>query len=169
MPRTGRPPKPVELKRKLGNPGKRRLPNPITAIAPVTVLEIAKPDAPSRGDELTEAILAAGGAAWIGQTDRLGLLAMLRDGWDERSRLRSALYDPPEFIEELDPKSRLSWIVTTRRDLRDMEKQITAWLSLLGLTPSDRSRLGVAEVKAQTKLEDLHARRDARLARSRGG
>jgi hypothetical protein len=30
---------------------------------------------------------------------------------------------------------------------------------LLGFTPSDRSRLGLAEVKAKTKLEELMERR----------
>jgi len=32
---------------------------------------------------------------------------------------------------------------------------IVSNLSLLGFTPADRSKLGVAEVKAQTKLEEL--------------
>lgn len=42
-----------------------------------------------------------------------------------------------------------------RRGLRELDKQIVSNLSLLGFTPSDRSRLGVAEVKAATKLEAL--------------
>ena len=32
-------------------------------------------------------------------------------------------------------------------------------LSLLGFTPSDRSKLGLAEVKAKSKLEELMERR----------
>ena len=34
-------------------------------------------------------------------------------------------------------------------------------LSLLGFTPTDRSRLGVAEVKRETKIEELIAKRNA--------
>jgi hypothetical protein len=46
--------------------------------------------------------------------------------------------------------------------LRELEKNITNSLSLLGFTPTDRSRLGVAEVKAKSKLEELRAKRDQR-------
>jgi hypothetical protein len=36
---------------------------------------------------------------------------------------------------------------------------IQSGLGLLGFTPTDRSRLGVAEVKAKSKLEELMERR----------
>jgi hypothetical protein len=45
-----------------------------------------------------------------------------------------------------------------RKALRELDRQLVANLSLLGFTPTDRSRLGVAEVKRQSKLEDLKAR-----------
>jgi hypothetical protein len=44
---------------------------------------------------------------------------------------------------------------TMRRGLRELDRQIISNLSLLGFTPSDRSRLGVAEVKAKSKLEQM--------------
>lgn len=50
--------------------------------------------------------------------------------------------------------------------LDELEKRIAAWLAALGLTPADRSRLGVAEVKARSKLEAL---RDRRASRGRAG
>ena len=46
--------------------------------------------------------------------------------------------------------------------LLETEKLIQSSLSLLGFTPSDRSRLGLAEVKAKSKLEELMDRRAAR-------
>jgi hypothetical protein len=49
-----------------------------------------------------------------------------------------------------------------RRGLRDLDRLIVSNLSLLGFTPSDRSKLGVAEVKAQTKLEELIAKKASR-------
>jgi hypothetical protein len=49
-----------------------------------------------------------------------------------------------------------------RRGLRDLDRLIVSNLSLLGFTPSDRSKLGVAEVKAQTKLEELMAKKASR-------
>jgi hypothetical protein len=39
--------------------------------------------------------------------------------------------------------------------LSTVQGDIIKNLSLLGLTPSDRSKLGVAEVKARGKLEEL--------------
>ena len=50
-----------------------------------------------------------------------------------------------------------------RRGLRELDKQIVSNLSLLGFTPSDRTRLGVAEVKAQSKLEELMERKASRV------
>jgi hypothetical protein len=42
-----------------------------------------------------------------------------------------------------------------RRGLRELEKSIYSNLSLLGFTPTDRTRLGVAEVKKMSRLEEL--------------
>ena len=47
--------------------------------------------------------------------------------------------------------------------LNDVEKLISGNLSLLGFTPSDRSRLGVAEVRAYSKIDELRARREELL------
>jgi hypothetical protein len=46
--------------------------------------------------------------------------------------------------------------------LLETEKLIQTSLSLLGFTPSDRSKLGLAEVKAKSKLEELMERRASR-------
>ena len=43
--------------------------------------------------------------------------------------------------------------------LLETEKLLQTGLGLLGFTPTDRSRLGVAEVKAKSKLEELMERR----------
>lgn len=45
--------------------------------------------------------------------------------------------------------------------LRTLEALITRWESLCGFTPSDRSRLGMAEVKRMSQLDELRAKRDA--------
>jgi hypothetical protein len=49
-----------------------------------------------------------------------------------------------------------------RRALRDLDKAILSSLSLLGFDPTSRSRLGLAEVKAASKLEQMQAARDKR-------
>ena len=67
---------------------------------------------------------------------------------DERWNLRA------QVLQSEDPKMR--------RNLNALTKMIVENLSLLGFTPADRTRLGVAEVKAQSKLEEHMMRRNER-------
>lgn len=160
----GPAPQPTERKRMLGNPGKRRLPpSNLVALGPVvipTALSIED------GDDLVGALLAGPASAWIHEPDRAGILQLLRDGWDRR---RSLLDDIAENGESYMAAGQ-SGVRYYRRPetiaLDELEKRIAAWLAALGLTPADRSRLGVAEVKARSKLEAL---RDRRASRGRAG
>ena len=61
------------------------------------------------------------------------------------TRLRAALDD------EFTPAGWKAYI--------DAVKEYRSCLSLLGLSPSDRARLGIAEVKARSKLEEMMDRR----------
>lgn len=152
----GRPAKPTELKRRLGNPGHRPLPKSVVALARADS-PAAWADLPATGVELFQRMLDYGAASWISQTD-YPTLSLLAAGWDEAAELR-------EEIKSYTLKERHERR-TARAELRELEKRITQWLSLLGFTPTDRARLGVAEVKARTKLEELADRRAKRLARS---
>jgi hypothetical protein len=49
-----------------------------------------------------------------------------------------------------------------RSGLRELERSIVGQLGLLGFSPSDRARLGLAEVKKESKLEEIIRRREAR-------
>lgn len=80
--------------------------------------------------------------SWISSTSDRTLVAITCQNLDERESLREALLSNPD-----DRRIRTS--------LREVEKQILTNLGLLGFTPSDRSRLGVAEVKKESKLEEL--------------
>lgn len=153
----GRLPTPVERKRLLGNPGKRKLPS-----ANVIALESLRADVidgNTPGDALVRSILDSPASAWIAEPDRLALLVLVRDAWNERARLRSV-------ASELSGWEAGRYTPAAILRLAQVEKELTTWLSQLGLTPTDRSRLGVAEVKARTKLEAL---RERRAARSRAG
>lgn len=48
--------------------------------------------------------------------------------------------------------------------VRQLEAQITRWESLCGFTPSDRSRLGMAEVQRVSKLDAFLSRRSGRAS-----
>lgn len=161
MPRTGRPPVPAERKRARGNPGKRALPAKAEVVALPAAAGVPEPER-----ELGPVGLAlwgrvwANGSRWISPATDLDLVLVVCEQLDEREALRRALMDPPD--EPDDPKDRwkaLALVVDMRRQLRDLEKAIVGNLSLLGFTPTDRARLGVAEVKAATMLQQLQSGR----------
>jgi hypothetical protein len=145
----GRPSKPVEQKRMLGNPGKRALPTASLEIAMVS--EIPQPSRPllKYGQELWEKVWGMG-ATWISVNTDSELLLMTCEMIDERWNLRV------KVMQTDDPR--------LRRGLRELDRQIVSNLSLLGFTPADRSKLGVAEVKAVSKLEELMLRKANRVA-----
>ena len=87
------------------------------------------------------------GLTWVSDTTDMELLTMTCEMVDERWNLRVKVMQSDD--------------ATMRRGLRELDRQIISNLSLLGFTPSDRSRLGVAEVKKQTKIEELIAKRNA--------
>lgn len=138
----GRPSKPIEQKRLLGNPGRRPLPDTSAIQVLPGISEIPEPSRPllKYGRELWDKIWQQG-LNWISPNTDAELLLMTCEMIDERWNLRI------KVMQSDDAKMR--------RGLRELDKQIVSNLSLLGFTPSDRSRLGVAEVKAATKLEAL--------------
>jgi hypothetical protein len=146
----GNPPKPIELKRKLGNPGKQALPKESDVILIPAISEIPVPSRQlfDAGLVLWNRIWSMG-QLWISPNTDIELLLMTCEMLDERVRLRTYVWNTPDAWRE-------------RKALRELEKNITNSLSLLGFTPTDRSRLGIAEVKAKSKLEELRARRDNR-------
>lgn len=147
MAQMGRPAVPTERKRALGNPGKRKLPDEKTITMIPAAEERPEPPRPllKYGQELWDRVWNAG-TPWISPNTDIELLTMTCEMIDERWNLRV------KVMQTDDAKMR--------RGLRELDRQIVTNLGLLGFTPSDRSRLGLAEVKAKTKLEELLARRE---------
>jgi hypothetical protein len=84
------------------------------------------------------------GQTWLSPSTDIELLLMTCEMIDERWNLRI------KVLQDNRPEER--------RGLRELDKQIVNNLSLLGFTPTDRSRLGVAEVKRVSKLEELRGK-----------
>lgn len=140
MPRTGRPPKPTEQKRRTGNPGKRALPPQVSlAVVPAVELDPIELDPGATIAEVIEA-----GRVWLAATDTTAM-ALLRESLEERASLREVV------MATQSPDAR--------KALRDLDKQIIGQLSALGFDPSARARLGLAEVKAASTLEKLKGAR----------
>lgn len=145
----GRPRKPVEQKRKTGNPGGRKLPD----LKNVISLPQVKGDAPlhlsEAGAKMWVEVRAM--APWIATTDGK-LLIELCEKTDRKYALQSKL-NASEFVLFTD--KGYAYANPLFSMLNTTENDIVKLLSLLGLTPIDRSKLGVAEVTTKGKLAQL--------------
>jgi hypothetical protein len=134
--RGGRPPTPTERKRKLGNPGKRPLPeqSPLKAVAPVdsSVADLTV-------EQAVERSIRAG--HWLAESDALSVV-MLREAMEFYVDLRH------------NPQARPA-------DVLAAMKQVGSFGADCGFTPGERARLGLAEVTARSKLDEIAARRKA--------
>lgn len=142
-----------ESKRLLGNPGKRSIPSPLRVVPRAEVTTDAPHSLLDDGAQEWRHVLAH--CEWIAPSD-LRNLRLYCEAIDRRNHLLAEL-------------ASQGWVLYTDKGyayqnpaagaLATTEAQITKWLSLLGLTPSDRTRLGVAEVKAQSTLDKIRAGR----------
>jgi hypothetical protein len=128
------------------------MPNENSVVLLQQVEETPEPPRPllKYGNDLWERVWSMG-ATWVSDKTDLELLTMTCEMVDERWNLRVKVMQSDD--------------TAMRRGLRELDRQIVSNLSLLGFTPSDRSRLGVAEVKAKSKLEELMDRRATRSER----
>lgn len=83
---------------------------------------------------------------WVSKNSDLVLLALICEQLDERDILRAFVLDNVDAWRE-------------RASLRKLEEQISQNLSKMVMTPIDRLKAGVQEVKRQSKLEALLAKR----------
>ena len=160
----GRPPKPIETKTRIGNPGQRGQPIQSIRLLPVT-------DVPTPPKELQRVGKASWEhyfrttttpkGSWIRPSD-YPLLTRLCEAHDERAALKKIIAKEGRFTG-----GSMGQTVThpAVEQLRALEQQMTRWESLLGLTPVDRSRLGLMILAAEAEGSKL----DAFLSRGRSG
>ena len=134
------PAKPIEQKRLLGNPGRKPLPDKVTTISleggrvePLRELEQA-------GQQLWDSVFNYA-ELWISPRTDVHLLQRTREQLDPREQIKPAIASSDD------------WHLF--KQLNDLERLVSSNLGLLGFTPSDRSRLGLAEIKAKSRLQEL--------------
>lgn len=88
------------------------------------------------------------GATWLAELVDAEQVLILCEQADERAALRVKVLRDGEWRE--------------RAALRALDAQIMQGLALLGFNPVDRSRLGVAEVKRVSAVEDFLSRKKNR-------
>ena len=131
----GPKPKPVEQHRRAGTFRPDR-----HSAAALAVVAPVEPVAPFEADpETALAAVLADGVHWLARTD-LPALTLLRQLLEERTGLRVGA---------------LAGSTEDRKALRDLDKQVMSLMGDLGFNPAARARLGLAEVKAKSKLEEL--------------
>lgn len=141
------PPKPIEQKRLLGNPGKRAMPSEQNVIALERSDFAPEPLRPlgELGQEFWDEAWNKG-QLWLARTDAW-LVQLTAEMFDERESLKEILADR---VARGDTEA---W--RDRRQLRDLERSMISNLSLMAYTPVDRSRYGLAEVKAKSKFAEF--------------
>lgn len=145
----GRPPKPAELKRVTGNPGKRKM----NDLAVVTILPMAD-EIPAPPENLGENGVELWNRAWDAAIT-----------WLSPSSDRNAIENAARLADTLATARAKYHATLDAADLRalvQINKSYTDALSSLGFDPTSRSRLGVAEVKKMSALDQLLAKRQAR-------
>jgi P27 family predicted phage terminase small subunit len=168
--RDGRPAKPTEAKRALGNPGKRKMapaPTPETALA---VISDRIPDPPDKLGDVGRDVwryVWEGGRRWLSEAQDAVLIARLAEKLEEVANLRAFLGDR---VENRWYKTANGQIVThpAVKQIDQADAQITAWLSMLGFSPSDRARLGLAEIRVANELDQLRQRKAGRASEGVG-
>jgi hypothetical protein len=140
----GRPPKPVEQKRRAGNPGKRPLPATTIAIPTSPIAPIPHRPLGPAAQQFWERVWSVG-FTWISPQMDVELLQMVAEQIDERVALRMRVLKQNDWRD--------------RAALRSLDAQVLDCLSLLGFTPVDRARLGFVEVKIKNELEEFRKRK----------
>ena len=149
QPTAGRPPKPNELKRLLGNPGNHPLPD----LNLITHLPMAR-EIPEAPENLNQSGLDLWNRAWGVAITWLSPVSDI-----ESIKNASHLADANEAARE---RYMISTEPADAKAYVAINKAYTDALTSLGFDPVSRSRLGVAEVRAATSIDKLLEKRQNR-------
>lgn len=164
---TGRPSKPVEVKRANGNPGGRALPS--VPVMPgeglVTTGDVpTPPPLEAEGLALWNHVWDAG-RQWLSPDSDRTIITLLCNAQDEAEDIRRLISsgEISRFYVTANGQMVTHPLVTQLNGLR---AQMTSWLAAIGFSPADRSRLGLAEVRVRNELDELERRRRERTSTS---
>lgn len=142
---SGPPPKPLERARAEGNPGHRKLPQNTAAIVGLPVSTPAPEHLGDAGKALFGLILCEC-EGWLGLGDQ-AIVIQLCESADRHAGLLERLRHEGDVLHTVDgyayPHPAAGMVAS-------LDAQMTRWFSLLGLTPADRSRLGLVQAKRCT-------------------
>jgi len=138
------PATPIEMKRKLGDPGKRGLPDINETFSVNGGYVEPHAELGEAGMKLWDRVFSQG-QTWVSHTDVEALMIVCKQ-LDRQVVMEAQLKaDPSDFH--------------VARQLLELEKAIMSGLGLMGFTVDARSRLGLAEIKAKSMYEQLMSER----------
>jgi P27 family predicted phage terminase small subunit len=159
--RSGRPPKPIEVHRRNGNPSKKNLPAvPVPEFALAVVNDDELPEPPKTLSEFGRAywlMFWDEGRRHLSEKHDAALIERLCLAFDQVARIEQWLgTDVTRWFYETANGQLVTHPLIKQKS--ELNAQITAWLSLLGFTPSDRARLGLAEIRVANELDQFRRR-----------
>lgn len=138
------PATPMEIKRKLGNPGQRPMPDVESTYAVKGGYVEPHANLGEAGMKLWNRVYSQG-STWVGMTDVEALMIVCKQLDRQLILEKQFESDPSDFH--------------IARQLLELEKAIMSGLGLLGFTVDARSRLGLAEIKAESMFQKLMSER----------
>lgn len=150
----GRPTKPNELKRLTGTARPDRQKAPIAIIPAANEVPPMPSGLKKRGKATWQRCWSLG-QAWLSPTTDREIIERLCRAYDEIDEIRRDLKGEKRVITT--PNGIISHPLIGQ--LRKVEELVTRYEGLCGFTPSDRSRLGMAEVQRVSKLEQFLSQR----------
>ena len=144
-----------------GNPGRRKLPAAPTPTSALEVIDVDRlPPAPEHlgpVGRLAWEYVWRGGRRHLSESQDSLLIARVAEKVELVARLNDWLGDD---VERRWYTTANGQVVThpAVKQLEQADAQLTAWLSMLGFTPSDRARLGLQEIRVADAL-DAYRRR----------
>lgn len=138
------PATPIEMKRKLGDPGKRGLPDVNETFAVSGGYIEPHGELGEAGMKLWDRVFSQG-KTWVSNTDTEALMIVCKQ-LDRQVLMENQFkLDPSDFH--------------VARQLLELEKAIMSGLGQMGFTVDARSRLGLAEIKAESIFQQLMSER----------
>jgi P27 family predicted phage terminase small subunit len=161
----GRPAKPMEQQRALGNPGHRKLPDaplPGEGLESVSSIPVTPADLTDEGQALWAHTWEAG-RQWLSPEADYQVVWLLCQAHQEIVTMLGEFADGSATRTYISSNGSIvshPYIA----QIKDLRVQMTSWLAALGFSPADRARLGLAEVRVRDELDDLTRRRHERSA-----
>lgn len=168
MARTGRPSKPIEVKRRNGNPGKRPLPaaNSTVALTPADAAPPVPMTLSETGRGMWAYIWEGPARQWLAPQIDVVRVQTVCQLADDIAQYQADIKKLGTLLEEpiVTPTGTIvgerfvaNPLVKMRNDaLKILDRELTS----LAFDPVSRSKLGLAEVRRQSKLEELLGRRN---------